>query len=159
VEKCIPKNGAEVHVEMKLAITKDFRATDWKDWDGAWCRTIADVVLIDPSGEIGIVRDWKTGKPEHNATQLVVNSTALFAQFPKLQTITTKFVWLKGKPIYESQETYTRDTIFQEWPALLANVKEMENAASTMEYPPRPGKLCAKWCPISTCEHHGKRYS
>lgn len=157
VDKTLPKAGEDIHVELKLAMTKDFQPTGWKDWDGAWYRGIVDALVIDATGTVGLARDWKTGKPQHDSRQLMMNSTVIFAHYPKLQVIATKFVWLKEN--YETPEIFYRKSIAKEWPPVLANVKEMQVAAATANYPPKPGKLCAKWCPVISCPFHGKRYS
>lgn len=157
VDKSKPGPGETVHVELQLAMTKDFQPCSWKAWDVAWYRGVVDKLLIDPTGTVGLARDWKTGKPQHDSRQLMLNSTVIFAHYPKLQTIATKFVWLKEG--YETPEVFRRRDIAKEWPSVLDNVKHMEEAAKAANYPPKPGKLCARWCPVISCPYHGRRYS
>lgn len=147
----------ETYVENKYAITKDFRPTQWKDWNGAWYRGVADLVRLD--GPVALAVDWKTGasKNAHDSRQLMLMSQCIFVHYPQVQRIKAEFVWLKEG--YSSPEIFNRSTIHQEWPPVLARVAEMENAAKTMNYPPKPGKFCARWCPVSSCVYHGKRHS
>lgn len=142
----------EIFVEQKLAITKDFQPTSWFA-NNVWFRGVCDVVRVWNS--VGWARDWKTGKILHDSRQLMLMAQCLFAHHPKLRRIKTEFVWLKEDCV--TVETFNRDTIHREWPPVLAHVKDMEQAAATVTYPPKPGKLCARFCPVQSCPYHGKR--
>lgn len=151
----LAQQTCEVLVEQKYAITKSFGPTLWFGHD-VWFRGIADVVRLDPTKTIGLARDYKTGQIKHDSRQLMLMSQCLFAHIPTLQRLRTEFVWLKDDCV--TPETFGRATIMREWPPILIGVKEMEKAALTMTYPPKPGKLCRKWCPVMSCPYHGKGY-
>lgn len=152
-----PGLPGQIYVEQKYAMKKDFTPTGWSDWGGAWVRGIADVLRID--GPVARVVDWKTGKMLHDSRQLMINSQIIFAQHPQVRRIKTEFVWLKENHIDAvTTETFDRATIHREWPPVLAQVKQMEDAARTMNYPPKPGRLCGRFCPVISCPHHGKSY-
>lgn len=144
-------------VEQKIAITKQFQPCGWSDWNNAWYRGICDVAVLDPTRTVGLARDWKTGKVQHDSRQLMLMAQVLFAHNPTLMRLKTEFVWLKEDCV--TPETFDRATIAREWPPVLALVKDMENAAATMNYPPKPGRLCARYCPVISCPYHGKRHS
>lgn len=146
--------GSEVQVEKKYAITKNFTPTAWFGGD-AWYRGICDVARFDPTKTVALARDYKTGKVDHDSRQLMLMAQCLFCHFPSLQRIRTEFVWLKEDCI--TPETFNRNTIMQEWPPILEGVKQMEHAANTLTYPPMPGRLCARYCPVVSCPFHGKR--
>lgn len=139
-------------VEMKMAITKTFQPTSWFGND-AWFRGICDVARVD--GPVAIARDYKTGKLLHDSRQLMLMSQCIFAHYPKVKRILTEFIWLKED--CSTPETFNRDTIMREWPPVLDHVKQMKHAADTLTYPPKPGKLCARHCPVTSCPYHGKR--
>jgi PD-(D/E)XK nuclease superfamily len=139
-------------VEMKMAINKAFQPTSWFAND-AWFRGICDIALIGHRN--ALARDYKTGKMTHDARQLMLMSQCIFAHYPKVQHIDTQFVWLKEG--CTTPESFDRDTIVREWPPVLDHVKQMKQAADTMTYPPKPGKLCARYCPVLSCPYHGKR--
>jgi hypothetical protein len=42
------------------------------------------------------------------------------------------------------------------WNRLLPEVKKMEQAYVTLDYPPKPNGLCRNYCPVKSCPHHGK---
>lgn len=138
-------------VEQKYAITKDFQPCEYFG-PRVWLRVIADVVRID--GPVGLTVDWKTGKILHDSVQLMLVAQALFAHFPELQVIRTEFIWLKEG--CTTSEVFKRNTIQREWTALLPQVQAMDDAARTMTYAPRPGKLCRSYCPVLSCPYHGK---
>lgn len=140
-------------VEMKMAINKAFQPTSWFAND-AWFRGICDVARID--GPVALARDYKTGKILHDSRQLMLMSQCIFAHYPKVRRIKTEFVWLKDD--CTTPETFNRDTIMREWPPVLEHVKQMKQAADTMTYPPKPGHLCARHCPVVSCPFHGKRH-
>jgi hypothetical protein len=142
----------ELVVEEKLAITKDFQPTTWFGYD-VWFRGVCDVARIN--GPVALARDWKTGKLQHDSRQLMLMAQCLFVHNPELQRIKTEFVWLKEDCV--TVETFNRDTIHKEWIAVFPQVKVMERAAETMTYEPKPGKLCARYCPVVSCAYHGKR--
>jgi PD-(D/E)XK nuclease superfamily protein len=144
----------ELLVEQKYALTKDFQPTEYFG-ARAWYRGIGDVVRID--GPVGLGLDWKTGTPKHDSRQLMLLAQCIFAFHPEVKRVRTEFVWLKED--YTTPEIFDRDTIRNEWLPILEGVKLMERAALNVDYPPKPGKLCANWCPVISCPFHGKRHS
>ncbi len=142
----------ELLVEQQLAITRDLQPCAWFAHN-AWFRSIVDVVRID--GSVALSWDWKTGNMKHDSRQLMLSSQALFSHYPKLKRIKTEFIWLKDD--CKTPESYSRDKIVHEWLGILDGVKQMEDAAATVTYEPKPNNLCARYCPVTSCEHHGKR--
>jgi hypothetical protein len=138
-------------VEQKYAITRDFQACAYFA-PNAWFRCIGDAVRID--GPVGVIRDWKTGKLLVDSAQLFLTAQCLFSHFPALRRVKTEFVWLKDDAA--TPEFFNRSDMAGGWVGLLPRVQELENAAITMTYPPKPGKLCYRWCPVSSCPFHGK---
>lgn len=144
----------ELIAEQKYALTKDFQPCEYFG-NRVWYRGIADIVRID--GPVALGLDWKTGKILHDSAQLMLMAQCIFAFHKDVQKVRTEFVWLKDDCC--TPEVFNRNTIANEWLGLLDNIKNMEDAGKTMTYPPKPGKLCAKWCPVVSCPYHGKRHS
>ncbi len=138
-------------VEQKYAITRDFRPTTYFASD-VWYRGIGDVVRID--GPVALVLDWKTGKILEDSVQLMLMAQCLFSHFPNLLRVRSEFVWLKDD--CTSPEVFDRAEVADNWRGLLPRVQGMELAATTASYPPKPGKLCKKWCVVTSCPFHGK---
>jgi len=144
-----------LYVEQQYAITRDFRPTEWYA-DDVWFRGICDVLRVSPSGRTAMARDYKTGAIRHDSRQLMLMAQCIFIHHPKVRRIKTEFVWLKDDCV--TPETFDRSSIFREWIPVMPHVARMEEAAKTMNYPPKPCGLCARYCPVVTCQFHGKRY-
>ena len=147
----IQAGPGELLVEQKYAITKDFQPCEWFG-PRVWMRGIGDVVRVD--GPVALGLDWKTGKIKHNSVQLMLLAQCIFAFHPEVEVVRTEFIWLKED--CSTQDIFKRDTIANEWIGVLERVKQLEEAASTSNYPPKPGKLCARYCPVLSCAYHGK---
>lgn len=151
----VPNSSTQIFVEQQLAITKDFAPTKWFG-DDAWYRAIADVIKIsgDPEkGQVALALDWKTGKVNEDGVQLALMAQCIFAHYPGVVKIRTEFIWLKEQA--QTRADFTRADMVAVWAATLPRVRLLEQAHATMEFPPKPGNLCRKWCPVVSCPHHG----
>lgn len=144
----------EIYTEQQYAIRRDFSKTSWYAPD-AWCRCIGDVVKIN--GRVAMVLDWKTGKVLNDTQQLALMAQCIFSHFPEVTHVRSVYVWLAED--CETYETYTREDMAELWAGLLDEVKTMEMAYDKTNYPAQPGRLCRRWCPVTTCEYHGKPYA
>lgn len=147
----ITKTEGNILVEQQLAITKDLNATTWFGKD-AWYRGIADVIKI--VGPVAVVLDWKTGKIQEDGVQLALMAQCVFAHHPTIEKIRTEFVWLKEDAT--TRADFTRDDMVKVWAGLLPRVKILEDAYVAANFPPKPGYLCKRFCPVTSCPHHGE---
>jgi len=151
VEKVLRTPG-ELLVECKWAITREFKPTPWFS-NKVWLRSIADAVKLD--NDVGLLVDWKTGKSANaDEVQLQLTSLIMFIHFPKLQCVRSDFVWLQEDE-HTTQVLY-RNEAPDVWAEILPRVKRLEQATIDEEFPPKPGRFCRSWCPVATCEYHGK---
>lgn len=150
VDKVTAGGNAKILVEQQLAIRADFTATEWFGKD-AWYRGIADVIKI--VGPVAVVLDWKTGKILDDGVQLALMAQCVFAHHPEIQKIRTEFVWLKEDAT--TRADFAREDMVKVWAGLLPRVQTLEQAHKAAEFPPKPGFLCRKWCPVESCPHHG----
>lgn len=141
----------QILVEQQLAITKEFTATTWFGAD-AWYRGIADVIKI--VGPVAVARDWKTGKILEDGIQLALMASCIFAHHPQVQKIRTEFVWLKEDA--STIANFTREDMVSVWAGVLPRVATLKHAHDTMEFPPKPGGLCKRFCVVTSCPHHGE---
>lgn len=149
VEKVTASEGT-ILVEQQLAIRQDMSPTEWFGKD-AWYRGIADVIKI--VGPVAVVLDWKTGKILEDGVQLALMAQCVFAHHPQIEKIRTEFVWLKEDAT--TRADFTREDMVKVWAGLLPRVTELEAAHTSANFPPKPGYLCRKWCPVTSCPHHG----
>jgi hypothetical protein len=140
-------------VEQKLAITKDFAPCTFFD-KAAWFRGVVDALkLLSP---VALAIDWKTGKILEDSVQLALTAQCVFSHYPEIQKIRTEFVWLKHDA--SSRADFSRADMPALWRSLWPRIEALEQAHNTTTYPATPNRLCAKWCPVTSCPHHGKRY-
>lgn len=143
--------GGTVLVEQQLAITEDLNPTTWFGKD-AWYRGIADVIKI--VGEVAAVLDWKTGKISEDGVQLALMAQCVFAHHPEVQKIRTEFVWLKEDAT--TRADFARDDMVSVWAGLLPRVTLLKGAYEGANFPAKPGYLCRRFCPVTSCPHHGE---
>jgi PD-(D/E)XK nuclease superfamily len=140
----------KILVEQQLAIDKNLNPTEWFS-KTAWYRGIADVVKI--IGPVAVVLDWKTGKILEDGVQLALMAQCVFAHHPTIEKIRTEFVWLKEDAT--TRADFSRDDMVKVWAGVLPRVQTLENAHTSANFPPKPGYLCRKYCPVDACPHHG----
>lgn len=141
--------------EQQLAINKDFGACEWFASD-AWYRAIADVLVLRDDLNVALAADWKTGKILEDSVQLALMAACIFAHYPQITAVRTEFIWLKEGDDVSSREDFTREQMPTVWRNIWHRIEELEAAYNTTTYPAKPGYLCRKWCPVSSCPHHGK---
>lgn len=142
--------GGTQKVEQKLAITKELGACEFFAKD-AWFRSIADFLTI--KGSVALVIDYKTGKVLEDSEQLALMAECVFSHYPEVQAVRAEFWWLKDDAV--TREDFRRHQRKDTWARVLPRVLELKHAHDTMEFPPKPGFLCRKWCPVASCPHHG----
>lgn len=147
----VKRGSGKLFVEQKYAITRQFQKTTYFAND-VWYRGIGDVVRIDD--KFALVLDWKTGKILEDSVQLMLMAQCLFSHYPEITHVRSSFVWLKDD--CETPELLTRQEVADQWVGLLDRVNGMEQAAKQMNYPPKPGRLCRNFCPVTSCPFHGK---
>jgi hypothetical protein len=147
----IRKMPGELLIEQKYALTRDLKPCEYFA-PGVWMRSIADALKIN--GNRAGVFDWKTGAVKHNSVQLMLSTACVFAYHPEIEKIRTSFIWLKDGEV--THDDFTRDDIARAWPGVIERVAEMEAAAKTMNYPPKPGGLCKQYCPVQVCQFYQK---
>jgi hypothetical protein len=138
-------------VECKYAINADFAPVDWFAKD-AWYRAIADVLIIN--GPVALAIDYKTGKVVEDSVQLALMAACIFAHFPMVQAVRTEFFWLKEDAT--SRDDFRRGDMVEMWRSLWPRIEMLKGAYASMNFPPKPGHLCKRWCPVVACPHHGK---
>jgi hypothetical protein len=143
--------GGELLVEQKYAITREFGPTGYFAPD-VWYRGIADALLVAPP--VALVIDWKTGKIQEDSVQLALMAQCILSQYPAVHKVASRFAWLKEHA--ETDDVFSRQDMVRIWPGLLERIGFMERSAAQQDYPPKPGKLCRKFCPVVSCPYHGK---
>jgi hypothetical protein len=153
-----PTANTRMLVEQQLAINADFGPTAWfpsdatKAGTGApWYRGIGDVIKI--VGPVALIIDWKTGKILEDSQQLALMAACVFAHYPEVQKVRAEFIWLKEDA--NTRGNFDRNEMAQMWKNLWPRIEALKNAHDTTSYPPKQGGLCRRYCPVTSCPHHG----
>lgn len=141
----------ELSTELKFALTDEFQPTTFFD-KKAWYRGICDVLVVN--GPVALAVDWKLGKIIEDSVQLGLMSACIFAHYPEVQAIRTEFAWLKDDAT--TRVDFTRADMPALWNEVLPRVAVLKEAAETLTYPPKPSGMCKRWCPVTSCPHHGE---
>ena len=152
-------SNVTILTEQQLAIDEDFAATKWFDSDAKraglalpWYRGIADVLKI--SGKVALAIDWKTGKVIDDAPQLALLAACIFAHHPQVMKVRSEFIWLKEDA--STRNDFERAAMAGIWRGLWPRIEALKHAHETSNYPPKPGFLCRRYCPVTSCPHHGE---
>lgn len=153
VEGKMSDPNAQLLVEQKYAITRDFKPTGYFAND-VWLRGVVDALVLWPN--TALVVDWKTGKLQVDSVQLALTAQMIFSHYPNVKLVAARFVWLKEYT--ETDELFSQEDLRRLWPGMLDRVARMEKSAATGDYQPNPSKLCREYCPVASCPFHGKSF-
>jgi hypothetical protein len=138
--------------DCQWAIDRDFKPTAWFS-KSVWLRCIADVVLLNYP--VGMVVDWKAGKSANvDPIQLMLTSLMMLIQFPRLNRVVSIFAWLKED--YRTVQRLDRKDAADQWALLMPRVERLRQATLQTNFPPQRGRFCKNWCPVTSCEYHGR---
>ena len=114
---------------------------------------MADVVKLNYPA--AMVIDWKAGKSANvDPIQNVLLSLMLLIQFPKLDRVVSIFAWLKEDS--RTVQRLDRRDAADQWALLMPRVERFRQASELVNFPPQRGRLCRNYCPVKTCEYHGR---
>jgi hypothetical protein len=141
-----------VEDEAKMACTRDLQPTTYFN-NRVWLRTVADAVKLND--DVALIVDFKAGKSLNvDPVQGVLNSLMLFIHFPKLKAVRFDFLWLTEDE--QTTQVLYRNEVADQWAQIMPRVRLLEQAAADENFPPKPNRFCAKWCPVRSCEYWGK---
>jgi hypothetical protein len=154
-----------IQCELKLSADRQGKPTGYFD-KTTWLRTKIDYLRIIPAdlqspdqgpSDFAHVVDYKTGRPPKfwDGTQLLINAHLIFQHYTELGKMRVDYLWTEYNDT--NHETFTREETPKAFDALLPRVSALEEAHATGEFPPKPCGLCEEYCPVTTCEHYGKR--
>lgn len=95
-----------------------------------------------------------TGKINEDSEQLALMAQCVFSKFPQVQVVRTKYVWLGSYA--ETVCDFTRADMPKLWNHLWPELGVYEQAWNNQMFPPKPGGLCKRYCPVTSCQYHGK---
>lgn len=141
----------EIMAEQQYALKRDFTPAEWFS-PQTWFRCVIDVLRLDDN--VADITDWKTGKIIDDPVQLVLNALTVFAHYPKVERIRSRFVWLAHGEVTEL--FFSKPEQVKKWLDILPRADRLEAATKTNTFNPKPGRLCKRYCPVTSCQFHGK---
>lgn len=145
--------GGDVATECEMAVDAEFRPSSWFD-PTTWLRAKIDVRCLNRAKGHALAIDWKTGKIKPEYEQLGITAGVIFATYPNINVVDTMYVWLGHDA--ETFEQFRREDMTGFWAKLMPDIRQMEEDHRTLHYPARPGGICVKYCPVTSCPYHGK---
>lgn len=140
-----------VWTEQQIALTKDFKQTEWFAKD-TWFRIVIDLLVIN--GDHALAVDYKTGKQSDDFGQLELTAAVVMTLWPEIQTVTGAYLWLKDQMV--TKDAWARGHVPGIWNKNLARLDSFNIAYYTNTWPATPNGLCKRWCPVLQCPHNGK---
>ena len=141
--------------EHKMGLTQGLTACEFMAKD-VWWRGIADFLAISDDGT-AILVDYKTGKSARYAdtAQLELLALAIFAHFPIVDVVRAGLLFVVSKEFIEI-ELY-REHQGQLWKKWIKDTDRLDGCFETNVWNPFPNFTCRKFCPVTDCEHNGRR--
>ena len=139
----------KVFSEQKLALNSNFTSCDWFSKATIY-RAIIDMLAINESE--ALIIDFKSGKvrkyDDKPTGQLHLTACFIFALFPKVQQISTAYLFLDHK------KQITKSFERSEYEDLKKTFMDMLKKVNTeKEWPRTKNKYCC-WCKLTDCNHH-----
>lgn len=141
-------NG-NVFPEKQIAVDQDWESCTWFDKpDIVKYRCIIDLMAFLSSEEL-LVIDWKSGKvrpyEDGETTQLKLTAVILFGLYPKIQKITSAYMFVEHKQTIKV--SFTRDML-EDMRAPFDALHEKVNLAT--DFPFKKNRYC-NWCLSTDC--------
>jgi len=145
------RSPGKVIPEQSLAITTEFAPTGYFDRN-VWYRAKIDVTILQEP--VAMVIDYKTGKIVEDSVQLALAAATIFSHYPEVMKIRSRFLWLGDD--CKTDADFERKDMPAFWSSIWPRIEALQHAHQTTNYPAIPNRLCRKWCPVTSCPHHGK---
>lgn len=153
VDALLAKPGRKL-AEYQMALTTDLQPCGWKDWDNAWVRGMADLLIVDDDNMLAWVVDYKSGSNKYpDRDQLVLMSLLVFEHFPHIRKVNSALLFMVKNDM--TKLTMTRDQKDAFWWKYRERVARIAASHDNNVWNPKASPLCG-WCPCTGCEHHPK---
>jgi RecB family exonuclease len=146
-----------IQCELKLSTDREGKPTGYFD-KTTWLRGKIDYLRLLPTeeGDQGHIVDYKTGKPPRiwDGTQLLLNAHLAFSHYKHMNKVRVDYLWTEYNDT--THQTFTRNSMPELMTEITPRVAKMEDAHRTGTFEPKPCGLCKDYCPVASCEFHGK---
>lgn len=136
-----------VSCESQLGCRADMTPCGFFD-SGVWLRGKIDVLVNQ--GEEAIILDYKTGKYRGDDGQPARNAILVFANFPMVRLIRSRFLYIQDNKV--DKKEFARTDLREIMTPTLRIENDIRWSANNNAWPKRPTGLC-RYCPVTTCEN------
>lgn len=142
------------YCEFKMALDKDLNPCTFFAED-AWCRGIADLLIVNNDKGVARVVDYKTGKSAKyaDAAQLELMALMVFKHFPKIRKVKGGLLFVVANDFKTADYVAEKEHTY--WRTWMQDVHRLEIAHQTGVWNPSPSGLCRRHCVVTTCPHNG----
>lgn len=137
----------EKYFEYQMTLDSNFVPCGWRDWDRAWVRGAADLLIVN--GPQAWYFDWKSGKFRPSDEQIELTSLLVFRHFPQVQKINSALVFYRHAKLHP--HIVRREDESRLWNGYIGRVRTLEDAKRNDQWPATPNGLCA-YCPYKQCQ-------
>ena len=119
----------------------------------AYCRGIADLIILDREKKEAKVIDYKTSKSAKYADtkQLKLLATMVFIHFPEIKIIKAGLLFVVSNDFV--REEFDGNFTLAYMQHFRPTVEHLEKALEVNTWNPKPNFTCHGWCPVNTCAH------
>lgn len=139
--------------EYEMALTHDLRVCNFKSPD-YWVRGIADLIIVDDDALTAHCFDYKSGNNKYPDTdQLDLMSLLIFKHFPHVRRVRSGLLFVLKNTV--TRHNVDRDQEEKLWWRYRERVGRLEQAHANGVWNPKKSGLCARYCPVVSCEFNG----
>lgn len=144
----------EKFCEYEMGLTKDLEPCGFFD-PQAWCRGVADLLVINREKGIARCVDYKTGKSMKYADteQLQLMALMIFKHFPEVRKVKGGLLFVVANGFRKDDYDVADEHAY--WRPWMQTVSRLETAHSSGVWNPNPSGLCKRHCVVATCPHNG----
>lgn len=113
-----------------------------------WGKGRVDTAILHSN--VGIIFDWKTGKPNEDPLELETQALMLKCFYPGLTHVRGHYVWLRERRIGPAHDLSDFGRTFND---VKVRWRDITSRPLDTEWVKKPNPLCG-WCPVMTCEHN-----
>jgi hypothetical protein len=143
------RSPGQVLTERQFCLDEQYQPCGYKEWDRAWVRGAADLLIVN--GATALQIDYKFGKVKKDPEQMMLLSALTFHHYPQVNVVKSAYLYANHDQIVPFD--FQRDELAQLWNHFLPSVNKLQQAKLKDEWPKTPNPLCA-WCPVSTCQYN-----
>jgi hypothetical protein len=136
-----------------MGLTKELSPCSFVDPE-AWCRGIADLMIVDEDKGKAYCVDYKTGSAKYaDMKQLELMALMIFEHFPAVKKVKTGLLFVVHNEF--KKDVFTADKAHEYWAQWRAEVMRLEGSYATGIWNPSRSGLWYRHCVVESCPHWG----